>query len=88
VVFVVKSRKSLFHGELVRKVAAYILIVLLGVALLAPTSAYAHANSAQRKAQKNSKKSWEKYMKEQKKSKQSQKKEMENWNKQHQTSHR
>ena len=71
-----------------RKVAAYILIVLLGVALLAPTSAYAHANSAQRKAQKNSKKSWQQYMKEQKKSKKSQKRAMETWNKHHQTGHR
>jgi len=62
--------------------------MLLGLALFTPAIAYADANSAQRKAQKNSKKSWEKYMKEQKKSKQSQKKEMENWNKQHQTSHR
>ena len=46
-----------------RKVAAYLLIMLLGLALFTPAIAYADANSAQRKAQKNSKKSWEKYMK-------------------------
>ena len=78
----------MFHGQLVRKVTAYIVIMLLGLALFVPAIAYAGANSAQRKAQKNSKKSWEKYMKEQKNSKQSQKKAMENWNKHHQTSHR
>jgi len=72
----------------VKKVTASVLSILLGLALCVPAVAYADANSAQRKAQKNSKKSWQQYMKEQKKSKKSQKRAMETWNKHHQTGHR
>ncbi len=83
-----RIQQELSHGELVKKAAASILFLLLGLVLCFPAVAHAGTNSAQRKAQKDAKKSWQTYMKQQKKSKKSQEKAMKKWNKQHQTGHR
>ena len=83
----VLGQKSLFRGELVKKVTACILFILLGLALSVPAVAHADSNSAHRKAVKNSQKSYKKSMKQQKKSQKkaqkSQKKAMKAWKKNH-----
>jgi hypothetical protein len=88
---VVKFRKSLFCGELVKKVTAFILLILLGLALSAPAVAHAGTNSSQRAAQKRSQKAYKKSMKQQRKAQKkglkSQKKAMKDWKKSHRTGH-
>jgi len=83
-----------FHGELVKKVAAHtpvILLVLLGLASLVPGAAHAHANSAQTMTQREATKSQKAYMKqqrkEQKKAQKSQEKAMKDWKRQPPTFH-
>ena len=53
---VVKSRKTLFHGELVKRVTAHVLLVLLGLTLSVPAIADSDSTAAQRAAQKNAQK--------------------------------
>lgn len=88
---VVKFRKSLLNGELVKKVTAFILFILLGLALSVPTVAHAGTNPSQRAAQKRSQKAYKKSMKQQKKAQKkaqkSQKKAMKDWKKTHRTGH-
>jgi hypothetical protein len=82
------TRLSLFHGELVKKVTACILFILLGLAISVPAFARAGTNSVQRRPQMNSMK---KYMKQQKKkqknARKSQKKAEKNWKMRHHTGH-
>jgi hypothetical protein len=63
-----------------KKAAAYILFILLGLAVFVPPAAHARAHSARQSS---------KYMKQQKKAQKkaqkSQMKAMKNWNKQHHT---
>jgi hypothetical protein len=72
----------------VKRVAACILFVLLGLALSGPV-AHAGTKSPQTKSQKNAQKSWKKYSKQynkqQKKELKAQKKQMKKWNKEHAT---
>jgi hypothetical protein len=78
-----------FQGDLVKKITAYLLFVLLGLALSGPTVAHARTNSAQSDAQKQSQKQWKKYNKQQhkqqKKQLKEQKKQIKNWKKDHPT---
>jgi hypothetical protein len=64
-----------------KKAAAHILLILLGLALWVPPAAHARPHSAQQ--------NWERYVKQQKKAQKkaqkSQMKAMKNWNKQHHT---
>jgi hypothetical protein len=82
------ARISLFHGELVKKVTACILFILLGQAISFPVFARADTNSAQRKPQASLMK---KYMKHQKKehknARKSQRKAEKNWKMRHHTGH-
>jgi len=84
-------QKSLFRGEPVKKVTAFFLFVLLGLALSVPTIAQAGTKSAQQRATKNSQKGYKKTLKQQKKSQKknmkSQKKATKNWKKQHSSGH-
>jgi hypothetical protein len=88
---VVKFRKSPFCGEPVKKVTAFILFILLGLALSVPAVAHAGTNPSQRAAQKHSQKAYKKSMKQQKKTQKkaqkSQKKAMKDWKKSHRTGH-
>jgi hypothetical protein len=85
----VESSHNQFQGNLVKKVTACLLFVLLGLALTGPTVAHARTNSAQSDAQKQSQKQWKKYnkqlRKQQKKQSKEQKKQMKNWKKDHPT---
>jgi mannitol-specific phosphotransferase system IIBC component len=76
---VVESPQLLSRGELVKKLAACLLLALLSFAALAPTPVQAQDGS------KNQQKAMKKYQKEQKKaqkrSRKAQKKAMKNWNK-------
>jgi len=83
---------SIFHGELVKKVTACTLFVLLGLVFPVSPGGVARADtSSQRTVQKDAQKSQKKYMKqqrkEQKKARKSQKKAMNDWKKQHPTAH-
>ena len=72
-----------------KRVAACVLFVLLGLALSGPVAAHAGTKSPQTKSQKNAQKSWKKYSKQynkqQKKELKAQKKQMKKWNKEHAT---
>jgi hypothetical protein len=87
-------RTFVFHGEIVNKVTAHTLFILLvvgGLAFLGPGVGHAGTNSAQSTAQTEAKKSQKMYMKqqrkEQRKLQKSQKKAMKNWKRQHPTAH-
>ena len=75
------------QGDLVKRVTACVLFVLLSLALSGPVS-HASSRSAQ-DAQKQSQRTWKQYSKqqrkEQKKELKAQKKAMKNWKKQHPT---
>jgi hypothetical protein len=81
---VVISRKSLLHGELVKKVPACVLFILLGQALSVPAVARADTTSAQPKPRNSMKKYMKRQKKEQRKAQKSQKRAVKNWKKQHQ----
>ncbi|MFZ0912150.1 MAG: hypothetical protein WBQ76_09205 [Candidatus Korobacteraceae bacterium] len=72
-----------------KKVAACVLFVLLGLALSGPTVAHARKVSAQSEAQKKTQKNWKKagkrQAKAQKKQLKAQKKATKNWKKNHPT---
>lgn len=74
-----------------KKVTAFILFILLGLALSVPTVVHAGPNSSQSAAQKRSQKAYRKSMKQQrktqKKAQKSQKKAMKDWKKTHRTGH-
>jgi hypothetical protein len=78
------SRKSLLHGELVKKVPACVLFILLGQPLFVPTVARADTNSAQPKPRNSMKKYMKHQKKEQKRAQKSQKRAVKNWKKRHQ----
>jgi hypothetical protein len=87
----VLGQKSLIRGEPVKKVTAFFLFVLLGLALSVPTIAQAGTNPAHQKATKNSQKAYKKTLKQQKKSQKknmkSQTKATKSWKKQHSSGH-
>jgi hypothetical protein len=85
----VESSENRFQGDLVKKVTACVLFVLLGLALGGPTVAHARTNSTQTEAQKNSEKNWKKANKQQakaqKKQQKAQNKAAKKYNKNHPT---
>jgi hypothetical protein len=82
---IVEFHKSLFHGELVKRLTACTLFILFGLVLFVPAVADADRNSAQRTAQQNSKIYMKQQKKAQKKAQESQKKAQKNLKKQHPT---
>ncbi len=72
------------HGELVKRVSAAVLFVLLGLTM-SGLAAHASPRSSQTKSQKNAQKSYKKYSKQynkqQKKQLKAQQKQMKKWNK-------
>jgi hypothetical protein len=79
--------ESLLCGEPVKKLTAFVLFIILGLALFVPAVSYADNNSAQRKSQKSAQKAYKKSLKQQKKSqkkaRKSQMKAQKQWKKQH-----
>jgi Sec-independent protein translocase protein TatA len=84
---IVESQKNFVSGEFVKKVTAYILLVLLGLAISVPAVAQTSQTDAQRAARKKANQSQRKYTKqqrkEQKKAQKDQKKALKRWKKQH-----
>ncbi len=63
---IVESSQSRFHGDVVRTVATWLLLVVLGLGLSAPTAAHARtAKTKQTKDQKAADKQYKKYSKQQ-----------------------
>jgi hypothetical protein len=73
----------MFYGELVKKAAAYILFMLLFLALSVPAIGQSDAGSVQRASQKNSAKYMKYQRKQEKKALKEQKKATKKWNKEH-----
>jgi hypothetical protein len=81
---VVISRKSLLHGELVKKVSACVLFILLGQTLFFQAVARAETNSPQSEPRNSMKKYVKQQKKEQKRAQKSQKRAVKDWKKRHQ----
>jgi hypothetical protein len=62
---IVESSQSRFHGDVVRRVTAFLLFVVLGLAPFAPVTAHARTKVKQTKDQKAAAKQYKKYSKQQ-----------------------
>jgi hypothetical protein len=71
------------HGELVKKIATCILMLLLSLSLSIPAAARTSANSANRAAQKNAKKAAKRNARQQKKDRKMSQKATKDWKKHH-----
>jgi hypothetical protein len=82
---IVEWRQPLLYGELVKRIAASVLVLCLALALPAAASHHPKQTAAEKQANKSYKKYNQQYMKQQKKQLKAQQKQMKKWNKNHPT---